>query len=343
MHVVVGADIGGTSTRVVLLGTDGTVRGTGRAGGGNLRSSAPGDVTRHLADALRAAWSAAADEPVADAAHLGVAGAGAAGRSAAAAVVRAAWAEAGVPAPRRAPAVGDDLEIAFASAADGDDGLLLLAGTGAVACRVVAGRTVARADGLGWLLGDEGSAVWLGVAALRAVAADLDGRGPATALTPAVARELGVPLPEGGDGPRPAPVPSGGRAPATDDPRQALVAAAHAVAPARHGHLAPLVTRAAEAGDPVAARLVADGAAALLRTAGAALAGHPAPREVVVAGSLLTSPGPVAGAVLPALAERLGVPVRRAGAPVVGALLRAAADAGWPAPDRDRVTAALPG
>jgi glucosamine kinase len=326
MPVVLGADIGGTSTRVVLAGPDGVVHGVGRAGGGNLRSSHPADVAAHLAEALRAAFAAAPGPVDVAAAHLGIAGAGAAGREAAAAVVAEAWRAAGAPEPAVRAVVGDDLEIAFASAARGEDGLLLLAGTGAVACRVAGGRVVARADGLGWLLGDEGSAVWLGLAALRAAAADLDGRGPATALTPAVLGALGL----------------GAAAGRPDDPRQDLVAAAHAVGPAAHGRLAPLVGTAALAGDAVAADLAARAAGALLRTAAAA-AGHDPlpPAEVVVAGALLTRAGPVRDAVLPALRAAHGVPVRAAVAPVAGAVARAAAHAGWPVPDLAAVAGAV--
>lgn len=322
MHVVLGADVGGTSTRVVLAGPGGEVLGVGRAGGGNLRSSRPQDVADHLASALRSAFAAAPDGVAVAAAHLGIAGAGAAGREAAAGLVSVAWRAAGAPVPAVPAVVGDDLEIAFASAAHGDDGLLVLAGTGAVACRLVGGRVVARADGLGWLLGDGGSGVWLGLAALRAVAADLDARGPETALTAAVLASLGVD-------------PAG-------DPRQALVAAAHAVAPSVHGRLAPLVTAAALDGDGVARDLVDRASAALLSTASAAAGRHSCPPvEVVAAGALLTAPGPVRDAVLAALAAAHGVPVREAAAPVAGAVARAAAHAGWPVPDLAAVAVAV--
>lgn len=319
MSVVLGADIGGTATRVVLAGPDGSVRGTGRAGGGNLRSSHPEDVAAHLTAALRDALAAAGPGVRIDAAYLGIAGAGDAGAAAARSVVARAWADVGAPEPSVPVVVGDDLEIAFASAAHGMDGLLLLAGTGAVAGRIVGGRVVARCDGMGWLLGDEGSAVWLGLGALRAVAADLDGRGPATALTPLVLDALGV-------------------AGAGGDPRQALIGAAYGAAPATHGRLAPLVTAAAGAGDATARALVEAGAAALLHTAArAASRADDAPAEVVVAGALLTADGSVRDAVLSGLRVAYGVPVREAVAPVAGAVTLAAAHAGWVRPDRSSI------
>lgn len=52
------------------------------------------------------------------------------------------------------------------------------------------GAIVQRADGYGWLVGDEGSAVWLGREAVRAALAAYDGRGSPTLLTESVPRAL---------------------------------------------------------------------------------------------------------------------------------------------------------
>ncbi|WP_169164954.1 N-acetylglucosamine kinase [Cellulomonas taurus] len=313
MDLVLGADIGGTSTRVAVLAADGRVLGTGRSAGGNLRS-VPADLVRErLGEALRQAAAGLPTGARIVAAHLGIAGAGGAGRAAAESVVREAWPLGEVWAA--APTVGDDLSIAFAAGSTGGDGLLLLAGTGAVACRFAAGRPVARADGLGWLLGDRGSGVWFGLGALRAVAGELDGTGPSTALTAIVLDELGL---------------------RDADPRQGLIAAAHDVPVAAHGRWAPAVMTAARAGDDVAVALVQEGVAALLRTAGAI--GSQVP-EVVLAGSLLVEDTPVRAGVL----EGLTVPALDARAPVVGALALAARAAGWPEVDRAALTAGLSG
>lgn len=312
VQLVLGADIGGTSTRVAVLGQDGSIRGFARAAGGNLRSSTPDQARDRLATALAQAWSQSGVDALTTA-HLGIAGAGSAGRQAAEQVVRQAWAEAGLPVT--ALAVGDDLTTAFAAGAEGADGTLLLAGTGAVACRISDGEVVARADGLGWLLGDTGSGVWFGLAALRAAAAELDRTGPATRLTPEVLAALGV---------------SG------SDPRQELIAAAHAVPVAAHGGLAPLVMAAARTGDPVATRLVEQGVAALLRTATAV---HVPSSQVVLAGSLLIEDTPVRTGVRAGLTG----PVRDAPVPLVGALRLAARAAGWPEPDRSELVRAVTG
>jgi N-acetylglucosamine kinase-like BadF-type ATPase len=163
--------------------------------------------------------------------------------------------------------------------------LLLLAGTGAVAAALRAGAIAHRCDGYGWLLGDEGGAVWIGRRGLRAVLAGLDGRAAPTALTgPVTAWLLGD-------------------QPAPGDPAehaQALIAAAYAMPPAELGRLAPLVGAAAGAGDP-AARNIADAAAERLLAALATVSRvQPQPAgsaTVVLAGSVLLSPGPVRAAV----------------------------------------------
>jgi glucosamine kinase len=68
-----------------------------------------------------------------------------------------------------------DAEAALLGALDGGPGILLLAGTGSIVLGRDAGGRLARAGGLGPLLGDEGSAFWLGREWLRTTAGDDDG------------------------------------------------------------------------------------------------------------------------------------------------------------------------
>jgi N-acetylglucosamine kinase len=56
---------------------------------------------------------------------------------------------------------------------------------------------VARSGGWGYLLGDEGSAFWLGHAAVRQGVRSADGRGPRTILFERICREVGVDHPSG--------------------------------------------------------------------------------------------------------------------------------------------------
>lgn len=280
-----GVDAGATTTRCVVATLDGVVEGRGTGGGANPNSSG-GDVTGSLAVALRAALSTTDTREV----RLGVfGGAGSAGtaretfRTAAA----SAWAAAGLTGE---VAVVTDLEVAFVAGTPEPGGVLLLSGTGALAARFADGLLTRRCDGYGWLLGDEGSAVWIGVRALRAVLAGLDGRGEPTALLDAACRELGVPGPVGPQD----------RA----EVAQRLVGAGFARPPAALGALAPAVGAAADAGDAVAQRICAAAAGKLLHAFDTV--GPPA-GAVVLAGSVLLSPGPVARAVRAGIAARTAV------------------------------------
>ncbi|MGI5243504.1 N-acetylglucosamine kinase [Dactylosporangium sp. CA-139066] len=281
--LVIGVDAGATTSRCVVSDRNGNILARGTAGGANQNSSAasPGQV---IAAALGGALAAAGADPARVAGGvIGVAGAGGAGRAAAQAAAEEAWAGAGLGGPVR---VVMDLEVAFAAGAPAPDGLLLLSGTGAVGAAFAGGALVRRCDGYGWLLGDEGSAVWLGREALRAVLRALDGRGPATELVEAVVAALGI---------------------TARDPEaraQAVLRAAFDRPPAALGEFAPAVSRLAGSGDAVAAEIAGRAVAHLLHTLDtvAAAAGPP----VVLAGSVLLTPGPVAEGVRAGVRQRFG-------------------------------------
>ncbi|RJO75361.1 ATPase [Nocardia panacis] len=80
-------------------------------------------------------------------------------------------------------AVTSDAVTAHAGALGGSAGVVLAAGTGAVATAVDAAGRFTRVDGWGPLLGDEGGGGWIGAEGLRAVLRAHDGRGPATTLS----------------------------------------------------------------------------------------------------------------------------------------------------------------
>lgn len=83
--------------------------------------------------------------------------------------------------PARSLVVGDDVVLAHAGLLGGP-GVVLCAGTGAVALSVDADGLHRRVDGWGPILGDHGGAYDIGRCGLRAALAALDGRGPATRL-----------------------------------------------------------------------------------------------------------------------------------------------------------------
>src|SRR5690349_14634467 len=147
MELVVGVDAGGTASTAVVATTSGTVLGRGRAGPGNPLTAGAGNAAAAVVTAVRAALGEHSPALV-RAATLGIAGPGTAGQFA------PALAAAGVSGP---VAVVGDVVTAFAAGSPAASGAVLIAGTGAIAAAVHADAVVRTIDGLGWLLGDEGS------------------------------------------------------------------------------------------------------------------------------------------------------------------------------------------
>ncbi|HEX7351466.1 N-acetylglucosamine kinase [Brachybacterium sp.] len=315
--LVIAGDVGGTSSRLALAPLDGAVIAEAEGPGANLRSSGAAafdHIAATAAEVLERGRAALGGRGEVAAVALGISGAG----PARAAEVRRAVGDRldrlGID--RARILVTDDLHTAFLSGGVGDDGLLVLAGTGAVAVRFHDREAVARRDGMGWLLGDIGSAVWLGRRTLEAVAADLDGRGPHTRLTEEIGGMLDLDLREGRLPPS-----------ATGDPRQDLIRALDehlpAGAPAALGRFAPVPGTIPE--DPVA-REILDAAISHVLDTVEALDPH-SELPVVLAGSVLTGPGPIHDAVTGTLrARRRSVSLARNGLP--GALLLARETAG---------------
>lgn len=83
----------------------------------------------------------------------------------------------------------NDSFIAHAGAFAGDEGVIVVAGTGSIALGLAKGQRI-RVDGMGWWFGDEGSCVWITLEALRLAARAQDGRGKPTRLTEALLSSL---------------------------------------------------------------------------------------------------------------------------------------------------------
>lgn len=172
--IILGADVGGTSTRVALF-RDGDAVARVEAPGGGMRAGEGNALATRLADLARPLLSR---EGIvrADAFVVGAAGAGREAEQGelerALERQRLAW----------KVLVTTDGELARSAAFDGGPGVLLIAGTGSIAVGVDASGTVTRVGGLGWRMGDQGSAHWLGARALEAVGAMHDRIGPVTHL-----------------------------------------------------------------------------------------------------------------------------------------------------------------
>ncbi|NWJ45031.1 MAG: hypothetical protein HXX08_04045 [Chloroflexi bacterium] len=85
--------------------------------------------------------------------------------------------------------VTSDAHIALLAGSESGYGVAVLAGESGLAFAMGENGSRARAGGWGFLLGEEGSAYWVGVEAVKAVLAAADGRAPETALTETVALE----------------------------------------------------------------------------------------------------------------------------------------------------------
>ncbi|MGV9303239.1 N-acetylglucosamine kinase [Nonomuraea sp. NPDC003727] len=273
--VVVGVDAGATSSRVAVHTLDGTRLGYGKAGGGN--------PSAHGVEAAAAAIGAALAEALegVDPARVSRSLAGVAGNvTDFGAALGKLWAGHGITA---GPRLVNDVPIAYAAGSAAPSGTLLLSGTGAVAARVTGHELDALSDGLGWLLGDAGSGFWIGRQAAKAVVHALD-RGDRGGLLSelVVARFLGD---------------DRGPTPRREAERVVRLAQADRTS---LGPLSALVSQAASAGDPMAVEIAERAAAHLAETVARVYDGGP----IVLAGSVLTSEGPVRHAVRAELERR---------------------------------------
>jgi N-acetylglucosamine kinase-like BadF-type ATPase len=246
--LVVGIDAGGSKTRAFAVNRDGAVIGRGAGGGANLLSSP--DPAGSIGAALAESLDGARPEAVVLSCSGG-------DRPADREKGRAILTQLVGPTVRIE--VTHDAIAALYAGNPAGCGVVLISGTGSIAFGRNDEGDERRAGGWGYLIGDEGSAVWLGLEGLRAAAHHADGRGAGTAITAHVQRELGVGsfmevIPQLYGRPHPAP---------------AILAAVRAVG------------RAAAEADAIAVSIVQRGAHALARAAS------------VVAADLRLGDGPV--------------------------------------------------
>jgi glucosamine kinase len=223
---VIGVDGGGTRTRAVLL--DGDERVLARTEGRSAVADAadPGRAASAVADVCRdVARLAEVELPVA-VVWAGLAGAG---RESARSAVELELGRTGVA---RVARVGTDVLAAFQDAFGDGPGVLLIAGTGSIAWGRAEDGREGRVGGWGPHIGDEGSGYAIGVEALRRVAMNADGRGPATGLRGVILAHLDLSV--------------------IDD----LVHWSASVPRAQVAALAPVVAAAAASGDTVAREIL---------------------------------------------------------------------------------------
>ena len=156
-----GIDGGGTKT-TCAVGDESHVLATATAGPSNIVRVGELQARESMQQAVRQACVAAGITP-AQVSHTCVGGSGAA-RLELAAIIRKSLAEV-LATP--IDVVGD-MQIALEAAFDAGPGVIVIAGTGSIAYGRDAKGTTARAGGWGFAIGDEGSAHWIGHAAVSA-------------------------------------------------------------------------------------------------------------------------------------------------------------------------------
>jgi glucosamine kinase len=223
----VGVDGGGTGCRARIEDAEGCLLGTGIAGPAALRIG----VDRALAEVEKACRVA-----------LEEAGLGSNALSSAhAAVGLAGFGRKGLleqlelrPHPFRSVVYAHDATIACIGAHGARDGGIVIVGTGSVGFAVIGAREV-RVGGYGFPISDEGSGADLGLHAIRMALRAYDERAVGTSLT----RDVMIRF--------------------HNDPFEAVAWMDHATA-TDYATFAPLVMRHADAGDPVARRIIREAA-----------------------------------------------------------------------------------
>ncbi|MBI4279112.1 MAG: hypothetical protein HY660_11715 [Armatimonadetes bacterium] len=327
--LILAVDGGASSTRCAIATARGEILGMGRAGPIDFVYVREGRARFRAAiqEAVARATAAAGTPGPFRYAVMGLTGMAGATREAAyaARVLRSC-------ARVRRVRVEGDVVTAFAGATAGGPGIMVYAGTGAIAYGRNARGEETRAGGYGWLVDDAGGGFSIGQAALRAAMRAVDGRGPATVLTRDLAGAMGVPMEPA------APEDSIFRDGAVEEITGLWTAVRARVYGPEGGRafvasLVPLVTRGAAAGDAVARGILAEAGRELgtLAVAAARSLGMLEGRvAVATSGGVFRAGEWVAGPMREALAQGLpgGFLTAPRFPPIVGAVLLACRDLG---------------
>ncbi|WP_044559987.1 BadF/BadG/BcrA/BcrD ATPase family protein [Azospirillum sp. B4] len=226
-HYYLGVDGGGTKCRARLRASDGTLLGEGLGGPANIRLGLD-RAWASILEAIRAALAQAGlDAGAFPRLHVGMGLAG---------IVTSAD---GVRTRAAAPAFASlsaetDAHTACLGAFSGQDGAILIAGTGSAGYALIGGRGHA-VGGWGFEVSDEGSGAAIGREAIRVALRAHDSLAPETGLTRQIRQRLGG-------------------SPA------AIVSWVNDAGPADYGHLAPDVLAHAARGDLVACTILSKAA-----------------------------------------------------------------------------------
>lgn len=256
--MILGMDVGGTTSRCLLADRDGRRLGYGRAGGGNPVSHTLPEAVGSLRAAVRDALDGR-DPSAIEHAVLGIAGLR--DQPGSVYAVLDVFRGLGVTCPIDCVS---DTEVAFAAGCPTGTGTVLIAGTGAVVADIDGYAERQSADGHGWLLGDRGSGFWIGREAVTATLTSSD-RGRRSPLVDRVQEHF------------------------SSRGRHELIAAVHSRLPVRLSEVAPLVLDLMERGDPEARGIIERAAECLTASTGQVRPDGDE-RPIVLAGGVATHP-----------------------------------------------------
>lgn len=280
---ILGIDGGGTHSRAVLVDGDGQFLGMGTSGSANHHDIGPEAVQEHLAEAVAAAVIMAGCQTAPfDAVYLGFGGVQSEKDYA---TIRRVAQNLNLASPQRI-GVTNDTVIALAGGLSGRPGMVQIAGTGANTYGQNAAGETWHSGGWGHLLSDEGSGYWFGIEAMKAAVKGFDHRGPQTPLIEVVRQALGM-------------------GSMNDVMYRVYV---EGLSRAEIAGMAPLIFAAAKGGDPVASKIIEQGAAELamsIETVARTLGLDRGICEVAVVGGLVEAGGAFLDPLSSAVHQRL--------------------------------------
>jgi N-acetylglucosamine kinase-like BadF-type ATPase len=300
-----GIDGGGTHSRLAITNREGRILGRAESGGVNIYSAPKEEIFENLRSLLDGGLRAAGLRM--EDLSAGCAGCAGLGREKERLIFRDFFNS--ILGPGIPVKLCGDGEILLCGGLENLEGYCLIAGTGSVALGRSGDGRLVRAGGLGYMLGDEGSAAWIGKAAVARVLRGTEGRDVPSSMLGAILEKTG--LAQGED----------------------LIRYVHIDADkARVASLAPIVTEAARSGDPLALDILRAGAAELALLVRSVLDRSPwiENRTLVLAGGVIEHDEIITGTLRETLAAafpRLSVTSPR-GSALEGACLLAASLAG---------------
>lgn len=239
------ADAGATHTRALVATHSGQILGRGTAGPSNSYSVGKALASLNLRRAILSAVRSARAHP----SHIAAAAIGSASVGYDGAGATPIEREIRSIFPKSRLAVLADVRIALEGALAGRPGVVIVCGTGSIILGKVANGRQIRTGGWGPLIGNEGSAEWVGREAVRRASQAADGTGPDTLLLTMLWRHFGL----------------------RSFAQIIDVIYARTMTSGEWGKLAPLVSQAAFAGDAVARDIFRIGARAVALQAASAV------------------------------------------------------------------------